>query len=225
MATVFNVPVASLMLPKVYVRKKRNLAYVEELRDKAKDAGKWPFPPIEVSGLYKAVKGKKYQIVDGVHRTLAAQLLKIKAIPAVSITLPEEPGQLFWRQFTSNESHGLRVDRDHRDRAILLLLSKRFKLNQVQVAAMTGLTQSSISKIKAGVQRQTPEKKAAKKEAKEKAPKGFNPVAFFDAIAFHNGAFTDYRALILAHFQKHAKDLGGVVDRCRANMVEIQLTG
>jgi hypothetical protein len=146
----------------------------------------WPFPPIEVARNEKLVlptaeKGSKpsetkkklkvskkkyfpYELIDGVHRQAVARRLKMKEISATvkSIT---NPADRFLEQYKTNAGpRGIRLDKDDRDNAIRIM-SRDFNVSQKKLVELTGLDQTSISRIIAAKQRKEgPRKPPTKKE-------------------------------------------------------------
>lgn len=148
----------------------------------------WPFPPIEVARNEKQVlspteKGQKpsdvkkklkttkkyfpYELIDGIHRMTVARRIKMKELPA-TIKQITDPAERFLEQYKTNGGpRGLRLDKDDRDNAIRLM-SKEFNISQKKLVEITGLDQTSISRIIAVKQRKEgPRKSSSKKDSSD----------------------------------------------------------
>lgn len=163
-----NVLVADLLFPKrnEYVRGSVKKDNVDRIR--AAITGKdWPFPPILVRRLDKPEKrkGKEYRlkIVDGVTRTTVALLEKRKDIPATIEKMTDVESDI--TQLSTNLSHGLLVDRKHRDAWARYLVKER-KVPVGKLAKELHMTERSVFRMVKGTQtKSTPRKKATKRGA------------------------------------------------------------
>lgn len=163
-----NVLVADLLFPKrnEYVRGSVKKENVERMR--AAITGKdWPFPAILVRKLDKPEKrkGKEYRlkIVDGVTRTTVALLEKRKEIPANVEKMSDVESDI--TQLSTNLSHGLLVDRKHRDAWARYLVKER-KVPVAKLAKELHMTERSVFRMVKGTQtKDTPRKKATKRAA------------------------------------------------------------
>lgn len=174
MATT-NVLLADLLFPKrnEYVRGSVKKENVERMR--AAITGKdWPFPAILVRKLDKPEKrkGKEYRlkIVDGVTRTTVALLEKRKDIPATIEKMTDVESDI--TQLSTNLSHGLLVDRKHRDAWARYLVKER-KVPVAKLAKELHMTERSVFRMVKGTQtKDTPRKKATKRSAKSSGAGG-----------------------------------------------------
>lgn len=152
-----NVLVADLLFPKrtEYVRGSVKKDNVDRMR--AAITGRdWPFPPILVRRLDKPEKrkGKEYRlkIVDGVTRTTIALLEKRKNIPATIQKMSAVESDI--TQLSMNLSHGLLVDRKHRD-AWARYLVKEHKVPVSKLAKDLHMTERSVFRMVKGTQTKT----------------------------------------------------------------------
>lgn len=163
-----TVLVADILFPKrnEYVRGSVKKDNVDRMR--AAITGKdWPFPPILVRRLDKPEKrkGKEYRlkIVDGVTRTTVALLEKRKKIPVTIEKMTDVESDI--TQLRTNLTHGLLVDKKHRDAWVRYLLTER-KVKPATLAKELHLTERTIFRMKKGTATKTgPRKKATKRGA------------------------------------------------------------
>jgi len=163
---VTNILVADLLFPKrnEYVRGSVKKDNVDRMR--ASITGKdWPFPAIVVRRLDKPEKrkGKEYKlkIVDGVTRTTVALLEKRKEIPCDIQKMTDVESDVM--QLSTNLSHGLLVDRKHRDAWARYLVKER-KVPVGKLAKELHMTERSVFRMVKGTQtKSTPRKKATKR--------------------------------------------------------------
>jgi ParB-like chromosome segregation protein Spo0J len=161
-----TVLVADLLFPKrtEYVRGSVKKENVERMR--AAITGKdWPFPPIVVRKLDKPEKrkGKEYRlkIVDGVTRTTVALLEKRKDITATIEKMTDVEADI--TQLRTNLTHGLLVDKKHRDAWVRYLITER-KVKPATLAKELHLTERTIFRMKKGTAtKEGPRKKMAKR--------------------------------------------------------------
>jgi hypothetical protein len=163
-----TVLVADILFPKrnEYVRGSVKKDNVDRMR--ASITGKdWPFPPILLRRLDKPEKrkGKEYtlKLVDGVTRTTVALLEKRKDIPATIQKMSDVDSDI--TQLSTNLSHGLLVDRKHRDAWARYLVKER-KVPVGKLAKELHMTERSVFRMVKGTQtKSTPRKKATKRNA------------------------------------------------------------
>jgi len=163
-----TVLVADILFPKrnEYVRGSVKKDNVDRMR--AAITGKdWPFPPILLRRLDKPEKrkGKEYtlKLVDGVTRTTVALLEKRKDIPATIQKMSDVESDI--TQLSTNLSHGLLVDRKHRDAWARYLVKER-KVPVGKLAKELHMTERSVFRMVKGTQtKSTPRKKATKRSA------------------------------------------------------------
>lgn len=163
-----NILVADLLFPKrtEYVRGSVKKENVERMR--AVITGKdWPFPPILVRRLDKPEKrkGKEYKlkIVDGVTRTTVALMEKRKEIPADIQKMSDVESDV--TQLSTNLSHGLLIDKKHRDAWVRFLVKER-KVKVPTLAKLLHMTERSVFRMVRGTAtKDGPRKKAVKKTA------------------------------------------------------------
>lgn len=161
-----NILVADLLFPKrnEYVRGSVKKDNVDRMR--AAITGRdWPFPPILVRRLDKPEKrkGKEYKlkIVDGVTRTTVALLEKRKEIPADIQKMSDVESDI--TQLSTNLTHGLLVDRKHRDAWVRYLVKER-KVPVGKLAKELHMTERSVFRMAKGTQtKSTPRKTATKR--------------------------------------------------------------
>lgn len=164
-----NILVADLLFPKrtEYVRGSVKKENVERMR--AAITGRdWPFPPILVRRLDKPEKrkGKEYKlkIVDGVTRTTVALLEKRKEIPADIQKMSDVESDV--TQLSTNLSHGLLIDKKHRDAWVRFLVKER-KVKVPTLAKHLHMTERSVFRMVRGTATiDRPRKQATKKTAK-----------------------------------------------------------
>lgn len=157
-----NVLVADLLFPKrtEYVRGSVKKDNVDRMR--AAITGKdWPFPPILIRRLDtpEKRKGKAYtlKIVDGVTRTTVALLEKRKEIPATIEKMTDVESDI--TQLSTNLTHGLLVDRKHRD-AWVRYLTKERKVPVAKLAKELHMTERSVFRMAKGTQTKVGPRKA-----------------------------------------------------------------
>lgn len=162
-----TVLVADLLFPKrtEYVRGSVKKENVERMR--AAITGKdWPFPPILIRRLDKPEKrkGKEYRlkIVDGVTRTTVAILEKRKDIPATIEKMTDVESDI--TQLRTNLTHGLLVDKKHRDAWVRYLLTER-KVKPATLAKELHLTERTIFRMKKGTATKVGPRKPATRKA------------------------------------------------------------
>lgn len=188
-----NILVADLLFPKrtEYVRGSVKKDNVDRMR--AAITGRdWPFPPILVRRLPKPEKrkGKEYtlKIVDGVTRTTVALLEKRKEIPATIEKMSDVDSDI--TQLRTNLTHGLLVDKKHRDAWVRYLITER-KVPVAKLAKELHLTERTIFRMKKGTAtKEGPRKKATKKTGKggdngasaEREEVAWTPAVFFSAL-------------------------------------------
>lgn len=161
-----NVLVADILFPKrnEYVRGSVKKDNVDRMR--AAITGRdWPFPPVLLRRLDKPEKrkGKEYKLklVDGVTRTTVALLEKRKEIPADIQKMSDVESDI--TQLSTNLSHGLLVDRKHRDAWARYLVKER-KVPVGKLAKELHMTERSVFRMVKGTQtKSTPRKKATKR--------------------------------------------------------------
>lgn len=185
-----NVKINTIAPPPHYVRGKISAKNIADLTDVAvkshihlfKDQknpdwrelkGKkltWPFSePIEVAinkgGKKEGEKIKPYEIIDGMHRWTIWKRLKQVEIP-IKPSMLVDPKQRFLKQYQTNISHGLRLDKDSRDNAIKIAHTI-YKVSLTELTKETGLSRASVARILASKQRKVgPRKKSEPKDIK-----------------------------------------------------------
>jgi ParB-like chromosome segregation protein Spo0J len=160
------IKVEDILIPKgnVYVRGKVNKDNLERMS--AAITGKdWPFPPIKLRRLEEPVKrkGREYHLVviDGVHRTITALNHKRTEIPSVIEKMSEVEAEV--EQLRTNLSHGLLVDKKHRDRWVRFLVKER-KVKVSDLSKELHMTERSIFRmVKGGQTKEGPRKKSKRK--------------------------------------------------------------
>lgn len=186
-----NILVADLLFPKrnEYVRGSVKKENVDRMR--AAITGRdWPFPPILVRRLDKPEKrkGKEYRfkIVDGVTRTTVALLEKRKEIACDVEKMTDVESDI--TQLRTNLTHGLLVDKKHRDAWVRYLITER-KVPVAKLAKELHLTERTIFRMKKGTAtKEGPRKKATKRTASgngasaEREEVAWTPAVFFSAL-------------------------------------------
>lgn len=172
MATM--VKVADLLFPKrnEYVRGSVKKENVERMQA-ALTGRDWPFPPILVRKLDKPEKrkGKEYtlKIVDGVTRTTVALLAKRTEIPATVEKMSETESDI--QQLATNLSHGLLVDKKHRDAWVRYLVKVK-KVKVPTLAKELHLTERTVFRMAAGKATKEGPRKKPVRRAKKTAGEG-----------------------------------------------------
>lgn len=188
--------VEELLFPKrtEYVRGTVKKENVDRLRGML--TGKdWPFPPILVRKLDKPEKRKGreyyYKIVDGVTRTTVAMLEKRPVIPAVVEKMSDTESDI--TQLKTNLTHGMLVDRKHRDAWVRFLVKER-KVKPSSLARELHMTERSIFRMARGTQTKVgPRKKAAKRRAVEAAAEKMARANEWTAADFFSGLHALYK--------------------------------
>jgi len=162
------IKLTDLRRPKNYLRGRVNADYVRKLEQDAREvmadqdspktlrASRWPFPALVVRKVEVAAKKEGqpaevyFEIIDGVNRNEAAKALYPKgdfSVPCIVKTYGSE-GEAFADQIKlNNDPRGLILDRDARNRGIILLRDE-FKLPVRRIAALTGVSHASVIRIK-----------------------------------------------------------------------------
>lgn len=220
MATVM-LKVEELLFPKrtEYVRGTVKKENVDRLR--AALTGKdWPFPPILVRKLDKPEKRKgreyHYKIVDGVTRTTVAMLEKRPTIPAVTEKMTDVESDI--TQLRTNLTHGMLVDRKHRDAWVRFLVKER-KVKPATLARELHLTERSIFRMAKGTQTKTGPRKLAKRRAaaaKEAAEKNgrveWTAADFFSSLHALYKDSKGHNDAIMEYAKQHKDKLSGWLD-------------
>lgn len=178
---------ANIGWPTFYIRKEPVLSHVADLRDviKAKDNKKeYPFDePIMVRKLakpaaYKVTLGGKagtceYELVKGLHRSLALQLEHVPTVLAEVVEYTPrqiESGDALFAQYDDHQVQKLTIE--ERALFIKVLRAAPYKWTVEDVAKKMGISTASVSRIQRGLQAtgaKAPRKKrsASKKDGAE----------------------------------------------------------
>jgi len=154
--------------PKNYLRGRVNAEYVRKLEQDAREAmttkddaktlhtSKWPFPNITVRRVEIAPKKESgtteifYEVVDGVNRREAAQALFPKgefSMPCTVKTYATDAEAFADQIKLNNDARGLYLDRDARNKGIILLRDE-YEMPVRKIAALTGVSHASVVRIK-----------------------------------------------------------------------------
>jgi hypothetical protein len=160
-----TIKLKEVLIPKRkdYVRgvvDKKNLADLLIIAKDAKHTG-WPFhDAIVLRKLTKPTKdGKLYGVLDGVHRCTVYKMLHRPSVEADIKTLTDKEAAIL--QFTSNLSHGIRLNRKARNSWVKHM---RFDLGMklAEIAKEVGMTETSVSRMARDKQTKAgPRKKSA----------------------------------------------------------------
>ena len=168
-----TININDLRRPKNYLRGSVNATYVRKLEGDAREAmttkedrttlhhSRWPFPMITVRRVEQA--GKKetdkptifYEIIDGVNRVEAARGLFPKGDFALvcNVKTYANDAEAFADQIRlNNDNRGLYLDRDARDRGVILLRDT-YHMPVRKIAVLCGMSHASVVRIKKGTQR------------------------------------------------------------------------
>ncbi len=203
-----------------YIRKKTDEDYVQELVEVTKTTKTWPFPPIILTHAKKAVGEAVYEIVDGFHRFAVAIEVKAKTIPAEVIGRPADDGEIVALQMKYNLQHGMRLEKDDRDRAIKIMRDK-YSMKLDSISRLTGLDLSSVSRISRNLQRKTKEQKAAGK-AERAAPRDYDPNSWFTLLSDLNSEAFNKMEELATYFQSHKARLNGIISATQQRLQELQ---
>lgn len=114
--------------------------YAEVLREAGPDA--WPFPPVDVFA-----DGTRHHLADGFHRLLAALRVKRATVPCRIHKGTARDAKIFG--MTANDKHGLRMSREDKRACVAWLLADREMLTQPQIAALAGVSVSTVKRVAA----------------------------------------------------------------------------
>lgn len=172
MATQQTIHLNDLRRPKNYLRGTVNAVYVRKLEGDAREAmttkedrktlihSRWPFPVITVRKVEERKKETDtptvyYEIIDGVNRVECARGLFPKGDFALvcNVKSYQTDADAFADQIKlNNDNRGLYLDRDARDRGVILLRDT-YHMPVRKIAALCGMSHASVVRIKKGTQR------------------------------------------------------------------------
>ena len=132
-----------------YIRRNLNEETIQSYADAWRDAGKWPFPPIIVTPIPKEdtesrADGKTFFVIDGLHRTGAALVLK-KPVTAEIREFGSEAEIVACQLKENVGGRGLVPTAGERRDACLKM--KSLNLTQTDIARMTGISQGTVSRL------------------------------------------------------------------------------
>lgn len=128
------VPVDDLRVDELLIRREVNSAWVDHLM-----SVRSAWPPISVTA--------DGTILDGVHRTVAAQRLGIAVIPA-HVSGAETPLEQIIEAARANAAHGLRLTRAERSGIARRLLSESPALSDRKIAGIAGMSPTTVGKYR-----------------------------------------------------------------------------
>lgn len=223
-----KIKLSELKPPTWYIRRRLSQQNFEDLLTVGKSSKSWPFPDIEVvklsaAELEKLSKSKKtkdfrYEVIDGWTRTNVAEALKLPSISAKILNLTA-PKARFIEQYTTNATHGLRLDKDERDEAIRHM-GKEFKMKEAEIAKITGLSQQSISRVIHNRQRGSSAK--ATREAQRQAYAD-SPAEVFVRVQTGLANFIELHEDVIDHLAKGIKEGSipkSVIDDMEKNLLK-----
>jgi hypothetical protein len=187
------VKMKDIRLPDLYIRAKgpddAHLAHLRAvIKDSLEDQEKltpenWPLDAIIVQET-EPKRGRRYEIIEGVHRYMLAHDLKLDAVPC-EIRKYESVADAHAAQLTENLKKKLGIDLDSRDTWVRMLVNTD-GIKQDAVAKIAGLSKASVSKILKGEQRGEGRKKAGKRKGKKRGKKSKVGSNGFDAGTWYS---------------------------------------
>ena len=189
-----QIPLTDVKLPAWYVRGRSKKDHVQQMVDACRAAGPkgrplWILPPIEIRHVSKTTPPKKnkgkptvrtwLELIDGRHRMLACETLKLPKIPYLLKSLSDEAASL--RQVETNLDGKVALTTEDKHRAIRDLLAQH--IQAAKIAVSFHMHRSTISLIGSGkIGTGKPHGNIGKKRGAKPAPPSNGIAEWFTAL-------------------------------------------